>query len=128
MLFSLVMTPVTFNIELLISKEEFMKTLFLALPLMFIAVSCNNKDAATESQQQREEVNKEYRETVNEANQERSEAIGDAQEERREELDSAREDLREEQKEEAIDYVEDSEDARVDRREREVEVMESDDQ
>ena len=42
-----------------------MKMLLLILPVMLIAVSCNkNKDASTEYNQQREEVNKDYREDV----------------------------------------------------------------
>ena len=93
-----------------------MKTLLLALPLMLIAVSCNNsKDAGTEFNQQKEEVNKEYNEEVKELNQERSEEMMDA-----------KEDLQEEQKEEAEDYVEDAEGARVDESGN-VDVEESDD-
>ena len=91
-----------------------MKTLLFALPLMLIAVSCNNsKDANTEFNQQKEEVNKEYNEDVKELNQERSEEMKDA-----------REDLQEEQKEEAVDYVEDAEGARINRGAQEVDVVE----
>ena len=44
---------------LLYTIVEYMKTLLFALPLMLIAVSCNNsKDANTEFNQQKEEVNK----------------------------------------------------------------------
>jgi DNA-binding cell septation regulator SpoVG len=109
-------------------KEESMKILLMALPLMFIAISCNNKDAGTEFKQQKEEVNKEYRESVQDASQQRSEEIGDAAEERSEELEGAREDLKEHQKEEATEYVEESDGARIDRSEQEVEVIESQDQ
>jgi hypothetical protein len=89
-----------------------MKSLLLALPLLLIAVSCNNsKDAATEFNQQKEEVNREFNEEVQ-----------DLKEERSEDLKDAREDLKEEQKEEAIDYVEDADGARIERETQNIEV------
>ena len=109
----------------LYSKEGYMKTLLFALPLMLIAVSCNNsKDAGTEYNQQREEVNKEFNQDVNEINQERAEEVNDLKEERNDELNEASEDLNEQQKEEAVDYVDEAEGARINRNADEVEVTE----
>lgn len=97
-------------------KEESMKLLLLALPLMLVAIGCN-KNSGSEFQKEKEEVNKEYNEKVQDANQERSE-----------DLESAREDLKDQQKEEAKDYVEESDAARINRGQQEVEVEESQDQ
>lgn len=93
-----------------------MKILLLALPMLFVAIGCN-KNAGTEFNKEKEEVNKEYKESIKDATQERSE-----------DLDSAIEDLEEQQKEEAKDYVEESEGARINRDQQEVEVEESKDQ
>jgi hypothetical protein len=108
-------------------KEDNMKILLLALPLIMVAVGCN-KNAGSKFQKEKEEVNKGYNESVRDANKERREEIGDAAKKRSEGLDSAQEDLKEQQKEEAKDYIEESDSARINKGEQEVEVEESKDQ
>ena len=93
-----------------------MKTLFMTLALLTVAVACN-KSAETKYGQKQEEVKKEYREVVNEA-----------AKDSREEMKDANEDYQDAQKEEAKDYLEESKKVNLDKERNRIDVDEVKDQ